>query len=216
MNQNWAAILVRLHLPLVHSSYQGVCPQGFLLEIGAGPSTQWVLVNPVSIHISALRLTKYLALFSQRPYAWLYGLLPLVASEFNKYPEGDTSSYLVCSPHLPSHCDLGLQSLHLYLMSPIRPPKPLLITLSFNTAVMPKKTTDTQTSAPNVQSADAPRTNVATQVQLTFLQFPFLYNLGPSRPDYFNSSLVSLNRFFKNSSLFIVLSDSTDLQQVTP
>lgn len=89
------------------------------------------------------------------------------------------------------------QSLQLQPTRHVSLPKPLLVTLSFNTAILPKKTTDMQPFALNPQSADAPRTNITTQVQLISLQLPFLYNLGSCRPDYFNSSLMSLNRFLK-------------------
>lgn len=49
----------------------------------------------------------------------------------------------VSSPYLPSHWDLDPQSLQLCLSSTKGPPKPRLVTLSFNTAVLPKKTMGT-------------------------------------------------------------------------
>lgn len=114
------------------------------------------------------------------------------------------------SLHLSSHWDLSPESLHLCLSSPIRPPRPLLVTLSFNTAPVPRKTKDSLTLSP--PAANVPRANITAEVQLTSLQCPFLHNSGPCRPSYCNGSLTSLDRLKNNSALFIVLSGKNDLQ----
>lgn len=118
------------------------------------------------------------------------------------------------SLYLPSHWDCSPHSLHLCVSSPTRPPRPLVVTPCFSTAPAPRKTLAALTLYP--LSANVPRENITAEVRLTPLHCPFLHNSGPCWPGYFNSSLKSLDRLKNNSTSFIVLGGSNDLQRGIP
>lgn len=108
-------------------------PHGFKLETGTStrgllPDGFWIFLHQ---YLEVAEISRFVF---QRSSAWLYGLLPLVTLEFNRF----------LFSHLPSHWDLSPQSLHLCLSNPIKPPRPLLVTLSFHTGPLPRKTMDSQ------------------------------------------------------------------------